>query len=124
MRPVSKPKRPSAPKPAARKAVSQAKLRALREQAKTVRRQVAQDGEQIAAESRQAVDDAVRDGKLTKLTVLFRPDEQNVLDALDRYGSRHGLKSRSQVLRAALSQLLNIDLEQPHWGWTAGRRRA
>jgi hypothetical protein len=34
------------------------------------------------------------------------------------------LKSRSQVLRAALSQLLKIDLEQPHWGWTAGRRRA
>jgi metal-responsive CopG/Arc/MetJ family transcriptional regulator len=60
---------------------------------------------------------------LTKLTVLFRPDEQNVLDALDRYGLQHGLKSRSQVLRAALSQLLNIDLEQPHWGWTAGRRR-
>jgi len=85
---------------------------------------VAQDGEQITAESRQAIDDAVRDGKLTKLTVLFRPDEQNVLDALDRYGSQHGLKSRSQVLRAALSQLLHIDLEQPHWGWTAGRRRS
>jgi hypothetical protein len=61
--------------------------------------------------------------KVTKLTVLFRPDEQNVLDALDRYGSQHGLKSRSQVLRAALSHLLNIDLDQPHWGWTAGRRR-
>ncbi len=124
MRSVSKPKRSSALKPASRRAVSQAKLRALRKQAKTVRRQVAQDGEQIAAESRQAIDDAVRDGKLTKLTVLFRPDEQNLLDALDRYGSQHGLKSRSQVLRAALSQLLHIDLEQPHWGWTAGRRRS
>ena len=123
MRSVSKPKRPSAHKPATRNAVTAAKLRALREQAKTVRRQVAQDGEQIAAESRQVVEDAVRDGKLTKLTVLFRPDEQNVLDALDRYGSQHGLKSRSQVLRAALSQLLKIDLEQPHWGWTPGRQR-
>jgi hypothetical protein len=49
MRQVSKPKRPSAHKPAARKAVTQAKLRALREQAKAVRRQVAQDREQIAA---------------------------------------------------------------------------
>ena len=123
MRHVSKPQRQSAKKPAARRAVSQRKLRALREEGKIVRRQVAQDGEQISAEARQAVDDAVREGKLTKLTVLFRPDEQNVLDALDRYGLQHGLKSRSQVLRAALSQLLNIDLEQPHWGWTAGRRR-
>src|SRR5216683_2989937 len=124
MRRVAKPQRQPGKKPAGRKPVSQSKLRALREQAKTLRRQVAEDGEQIAAESRQTVDDAVREGKLTKLTVLFRPDEQNVLDALDRYGSQHGLKSRSQVLRAALSQLLNIDLEQPHWGWTGGRRRS
>jgi hypothetical protein len=65
---------------------------------------------------------AVRDGKLTKLTVLFRPDEQNVLDALDQYGSQHGLKSRSQVLRAALAQLLKIDIEKLYWGCTAGRR--
>jgi hypothetical protein len=123
MRRVAKSESPTAKKPAGRKPVSQAKLRALREQAKTVRREVGQDGEQIAAEARQAIDDAVREGKLTKLTVLFRPDEQNVLDALDRYGSQHGLKSRSQVLRAALSQLLDIELDQPHWGWTAGRRR-
>ncbi len=122
MRRIAKPERQPAKKPG-RKPVSQAKLRALREQAKTVRRQVAQDGEQIAAESREAVDHAIREGKLTKLTVLFRPDEQNVLDALDRYGAQHGLKSRSQVVRAALSQLLNIDLDQPHWGWPAGRPR-
>src|SRR5712692_9379093 len=98
MRHVAKPQRRPSKKPAARRPVSQSKLRALREQAKTVRRQVAQDGEQIAAESRQAVADAIREGKLIKLTVLFRPDEQNVLDGLDRYGSQHGLKSRSQVL--------------------------
>jgi hypothetical protein len=60
---------------------------------------------------------------LTKLTLLLRPDEKRVLDALDRYASEHGLRSRNQVLRAALSQLLHIDLDQPHWGWPAGKSR-
>ncbi len=110
-------------KPAGKKQVSQAALRNFRKRAKTVRREVAKDREQIENEGRQAVADAQRAGRLTKLTVLFRPDEQKVLDALDRYGAEHGLKSRSQVMRAALSQLLKIDLDQPHWGWTAGRRR-
>ena len=118
-------RRPAKPdkKASGRKSVSLSKLRALREQAKKVREQVQQDREQIAAEARQAVDDAVREGKLTKLTVIFRADEHRILEALDRYGSQHGLKSRSQVVRAALSQLLHINLDQPHWGWTAGRRR-
>jgi hypothetical protein len=120
---VAKPQRPRTDNPVGKSPVSPAKLRALREQAKTVRRQVAQDREHIEAEARQAIDDAVRQGKVTKLTVLFRPDEQHVLDALDQYGAEHGLKSRNQVLRAALSQLLKIDLGQPHWGWTAGRQR-
>ena len=110
-------------KPAGKKPVSQATLRDLRKRAKVVRRQVAKDRGQIAVEARQAVEDAAGEGKLTKLTLLLRPDEQEVLDALDRYGADHGLKSRSQVLRAALSQLLKINLDQPHWGWTAGRRR-
>jgi hypothetical protein len=118
---ITKPRQPK--KNGKQKPVSESKLRALREQAKRIRRQVVQDREQIAAEAREAVADAVREDKLTKLTVLFRPDEQNVLDALDRYGSEHGLKSRSQVIRAALSKLLNLDLAQPHWGWTAGKRR-
>lgn len=116
----------SASKPNAapsKKAVSNAKLRRLRAQATRVRAQVERDREQIAAEGRQAVDDAVRDGKLTKLTVVLRADEQNVLDALDRYGAEHGLKSRSQVVRVALSQLLNVALDKPHWGWPAGQRR-
>ena len=120
---VAKRQMGPARKASGRKSVSLSKLRALREQAKRVREQVEQDREQIAAEARQAVDDAVRDGKLTKLTVIFRADERKVLDALDRYGSEHGLKSRSQVVRAALSKLLHIDLDQPHWGWTAGRGR-
>ena len=118
---ITKPRQPK--KNGKQKPVSESKLRALREQAKRIRRQVVQDREQIAAEAREAVADAVREDKLTKLTVLFRSDEQNVLDALDRYGSEHGLKSRSQVIRAALSKLLNLDLAQPHWGWTAGKRR-
>lgn len=116
-------KLPPAKKKVRQKPVSESRLRALREQAKRVREQVAGDREQIAVEAREAVADAVQEGKVTKLTVLFRSDEQNILDALDRYGSEHGLKSRSQVIRAALSKLLHMDLAQPHWGWTAGRRR-
>jgi len=123
MRRVAKPQRQPARKADGKKPVSPARLRELRQQARTVRRQIKQDREPIAAEARQAVDDAAREGKVTKLTVLFRPDEQHVLDALDQYGSQHGLKSRSQVLRTALSKLLKIDLDQPHWGWTAGRQR-
>jgi hypothetical protein len=104
--------------------VSRAKLRALRAEAKTVRRQVDRDRDQIAAEARDAVADAVASGRLTKLTMLLRPDEKNVLAALDRYASEHKLKSRNQVLRAALSQLLHIEINQPHWGWPAGKSRA
>src|SRR5947209_6269145 len=102
---VAKPGSGRAKKPSGAKPISLSKLRELRAQAKSVREQVAQDREQIAAEARQVVADAIRDGKLTKLTVVFRPDEQNVLDALDQYRSQHGLKSRSQVVRAALSRL-------------------
>jgi vacuolar-type H+-ATPase subunit E/Vma4 len=107
---VAKHQPKAAKKSSHKKAVPNAKLRELREQAKRVREQVAQDVEQIAVEARRAVDDAIREGKLTKITVLFRPDEQIVLDALDQYGSQHGLQSRTQVVRAALSKLLNIDL--------------
>ena len=70
-------------------------------QAKTVRAQVTLDRDQIAAEARTAVAEAVASGRLTKLTLLLRPDEQPILDALDRYAAEHGLKSRNQVLRAA-----------------------
>jgi hypothetical protein len=121
---VAKRQQAAAKKRSEKNPVPVSKLRALREQAELVRQQVAQDREQIAAEAQQVVNAAVQEGKLTKLTVVFRPDEQNILAALDRYGSQHGLKSRSQVVRAALSRLLEIDLAQPHWGWTAGRRRS
>src|SRR3954463_13155087 len=122
MRRVAKhPRQTDAKKPAT---VSPAQLRELRAQAKTVRQQVANDREQIAAEARTAVADAVASGQLTKLTLLLRPDEQPILDALDHYATAHGLKSRNQVLRAALAQLLNIELDQPHWGWPAGKARA
>jgi hypothetical protein len=107
MRRVAKPKRQPAKKLAGRKAVSKSKLRTLREQAKTVRRQVAQDREQIAAESRQAIADAVQEGKLTKLTVLLRPDEQNVLDALDQYRSQHGGESSLRFDTLAIERKLH-----------------
>jgi hypothetical protein len=122
MRRVAKPSRQTGSKRHAK--VSPAKLRALRAKAKAVRQQVASDREQIAAEAREAVAVAVARGALTKLTVLLRPDEKPVLDALDRYAAEHGLKSRNQVLRAALARLLDIDLDQPHWGWPAGKPRA
>ena len=86
--------------------------------------QVARDSVQIAAEARTAVAEAVASGKLTKLTLLLRPDEQAILDALDHYASEHGLKSRNQVLRAALARLLNVEIDQPHWGWPAGKPRS
>ncbi len=103
--------------------VSSATLRKLRRTAKTVRDQIANDRDQIAAEARQVIAKAVAEGKLTKLTLLLRPDEQTVLDAIDEYAKAHGLKSRNQVLRSALANLLKIDLAQPHWGWTKGRLR-
>lgn len=122
MRRVAKhPARTSAKKPTK---VSPEKIRELRAKAKTVRQQVALDREQIASEARAGVADAVASGQLTKLTLLLRADEQPVLEALDRYAAEHGLKSRNQVLRAALAHLLDIDLGQPHWGWPAGRKRA
>jgi len=104
--------------------VSPAKIRELRRKAKSVRQQVAGDREQIAAEARRAVADAIASGRLTKLTLLLRPDERPILDALDHYAAEHGLKSRNQVLRAALAQLLKIKIDQPHWGWPAGKPRA
>jgi hypothetical protein len=104
--------------------VSPAKLRALRTKAKTVRQQVASDRDQIAAEAHEAIADGVAQGRLTKLTLLLRPDEKQVLDALDRYAAEHGLKSRNQVLRAALAHLLDMEMDQPHWGWPAGKPRA
>ena len=118
---AKKPRQTGAKKPPK---VSAAKLRELRTKAKAVREQVAGDRDQIAAEARTAVADAVASGRLTKLTLLLRPDEQPILDALDHYASEHGLKSRNQVLRAALAQLLNIEMDQPHWGWPAGKPRA
>jgi len=102
---------------------SAATLRKLRQVAKTVRKQVAQDRDQIADEARELIANAVAHGKLTKLTVLLRPDEQAVLQAIDEYATDHDLKSRNQVLRAALANLLGIDLNRPHWGWTKGRAR-
>lgn len=129
--PTTKPKSaaPPANKPhSARKnsglaKVAAATLRKLRETAQTVRAQVARDRAQIAAEARDVVTDAVARGKLTKLTLLLRPDEQAVLNAIQEYATAHGLKSRNQVLRAALAKLLNINLDQPHWGWAKGRAR-
>jgi hypothetical protein len=103
--------------------VSEAKLRELRASAKVVRRQVAEDAEQIASEARDVVAAAVADGVLTKLTVLIRSDERGVLAAIDEYAAAHGLKSRNQVLRAALSSLLEVELDTPHWGWKKGRAR-
>src|SRR6516162_2220788 len=34
---------------------------------------------------------------------------------------RHQHATPAQVLRAALASLLKVDLEQPHWGWPAGK---
>src|SRR5437868_1465278 len=75
--------------------VSAAALRKLRQTARTVRTQVAQDCQQIAEERGDVIADAVAQGKLTKLTVLLRRDEQAVLQAIDAYATAHGLTSRN-----------------------------
>src|SRR2546428_5854924 len=121
MRRVAKKPRPTGAKKPPK--VSAAKLRELRATAKTIREQVAHDRDQIAAEARTVVADAVASGRLTKLTLLLRPDEQPLLDALDHYAAEHGLKSRNQVLRAALAHLLNLEIDQPHCGWPPGKPR-
>lgn len=90
------------------------KLRRLRETAKAVRAQVLLDREHIADEARAVGASALADGKLTKLTLLLRSDEADVLEAIDTYAAAHGLKSRNQVLRLALSKLLGINLDRPH----------
>jgi hypothetical protein len=106
-----------------RRSLPRQKLLELREKAKEVRQQVALDREQIQLEAQDVLKSAIADGKLTKLTLLLRADEQAVLQAVDAYASAHGLKSRNQVLRAALAGLLGIDLSQPHWGWVKGKGR-
>jgi hypothetical protein len=111
-----------ASEPSSRKS-SAATLRKLRQAARAVRSQVAQDREAIAAEARDVIATAVAQGKMTKLTVLLRQDEQPVLAAMDEYAATHGLRSRNQVLRAALANLLKIELNRPHWGWSKGRAR-
>jgi hypothetical protein len=93
---------------------STAALRKLRETAKTLRNQVAQDQDQIAEEAQDVIATAVAQGNLTKLTVHLRHDERPVLQAIDEYATTHGLIGRNQVVRAALAKLLNIDLNRPH----------
>ena len=94
MRRVAKRPRPGGAKKPAK--VSPAKLRELRAKAKTVREEVARDRDQIAAEAHTAIADAVADGRLTKITLLLRPDEQAILDALDRLNSKESARGDAQ----------------------------
>ena len=87
--------------------VSEERLRELRERSKQVREQVAADRDQIIAEGREVIASSVASGRLVKF--LFRPEEQQLLDAVDRYAVEHQLQSREQVIRAALGKLLNSD---------------
>ncbi|MDB5388124.1 MAG: hypothetical protein JWM11_3770 [Planctomycetaceae bacterium] len=84
--------------------VSEDRLRELRERSKKVREQVAADREQIAAEGREVIDQAIKSGRLVKF--LFRPEEQDLLEAVDRFASEHNLNGREQVIRCALTKLL------------------
>jgi hypothetical protein len=58
-----------------------------------------------------------------RVEAVFQEKEQDVLTAIDRYATKHGLSSRSAVVRLALAKLLRIELAIPHFGCEAGRPR-
>ena len=87
--------------------IGEERLQQLRERSKQVREQVAADRQQIEAEGRDVIASAVASGRLVKF--LFRPEEQQLLEAVDRYAVEHHLQSREQVIRAALGKLLSTD---------------
>jgi hypothetical protein len=95
----------------------------LRERARQVREEVAADREHIEAEGEQALHEALAADKLSAIRVLFQPEEDRILQAIDAYARAHGLNSRAQVVRVALQKLLKIDIGVPKWGWTKGRAR-
>jgi vacuolar-type H+-ATPase subunit E/Vma4 len=88
----------------------------LRGRARQVREEVAADQEHIEAEAEQALHEALAAGKLLALRVLFHPEEQGILKAIDAYARQHGLNSRAQVVRAALQKLLKLDTAVPKKG--------
>jgi hypothetical protein len=82
----------------------------LRIASRDVRKKVAEDRGQIAAEAEEVIREAEANGKLQVLRVLFQPSEREILEAIDAYASRHGLNSRSQVVRIALGRLLEMEI--------------
>ena len=95
----------------------------LRERARQVREEVSADRDHIEVEGEQALQEALAEGKLYAIRVLFRPGERKVLEGIDAYARQHGLNSRAQVVRVALKKLLKMDVAMPKWGWTKGRAR-
>lgn len=99
------------------KTLSPEKLKELRNKAKLDRVSVAADRDRIATEAKEVIEEAVASGKLFRVAAVFRADEEaEVKQALTAYASEHGLQSYSQVVRAALSQLLGLNLAENKWG--------
>jgi len=90
--------------------MSEERIRELRERSKQVRENVAADRDQIVAEGREVLNQALASGRMVKF--LFRTEDEQLLDAVDHYVIEHQLQSREQVLRLALVNLLKNDLPE------------
>jgi hypothetical protein len=58
-----------------------------------------------------------------RVEVVFQEKEQDVLTAIDRYATNHGLPNRGAVVRLALAKLLGIELAVAPHGCAAVRPR-
>src|SRR5947209_8998683 len=74
----------------------------LREKARQIREAVSADRELIEVEGEQALQEALAEGKVSAIRLLFQSSETKVLEAIDAYALRHGYNSRAQVVRVAL----------------------
>jgi len=72
-----------------------------------IRRQVEQDLPELQQWARQA---AARHHERVAVGTVFTAAEASVVEAIDSYAARHALTDRSAVVRAALAQLLGIEI--------------
>ena len=104
--------------------VSPELMRQLRERGKSDRAKIVAERDQIDREGDRVVDEGLADGSIVKVSVLLKGgDDARIVSAIDKYATKHGLQSRSHVVRVALAKLLKLDVPVPKWGWQKGRTR-
>src|SRR5437899_2716111 len=72
-----------------------------------IRRQIEQELPELQQWAREA---ASRHKERVAVGTVFTAEEVKVLEAIDSYAAKHALTNRSAVVRAALSQLLGIEI--------------